>query len=129
MVGVQRDFMITMFGDGSAVDAHHGRYNVLLMGGDSGAGRWGLRPDSMTVASIDAETGKTVLISLPRNMQNFPFAEGSVMAEQFPDGFDERGDVPQRPLHLGARPRRRSSRARRTPASTRRSWASRASPA
>ena len=91
MVGVQRDFMISMFGDGSAVGAHHGRYNVLLMGGDSGAGRWGLRPDSMTVASIDAETGKTVLISLPRNMQNFPFPEGSVMHEQFPDGFDEEG--------------------------------------
>lgn len=91
VVGVQRDFMITMFGDGAASDAHHGRYNVLLMGGDSGAGRWGLRPDSMTVASIDAETGKTVLISLPRNMQNFPFAEGSVMDEQFPNGFDEEG--------------------------------------
>jgi LCP family protein required for cell wall assembly len=91
VVGVQRDFMISMFGNGAAVGAHHGRYNVLLMGGDSGAGRWGLRPDSMTVASIDAETGKTVLISLPRNMQNFPFAEGSVMAEQFPDGFDVEG--------------------------------------
>lgn len=91
MVGVQRQFIVTMFGDGAAVDAHQGRYNVLLMGGDSGAGRWGLRPDSMTVASIDAETGKTVLISLPRNMQNFPFAEGSVMAEQFPNGFDAEG--------------------------------------
>jgi LCP family protein required for cell wall assembly len=91
VVGVQRDFMISMFGDGAAVGAHHGRYNVLLMGGDSGAGRWGLRPDSMTVASIDAETGKTVLISLPRNMQNFPFPEGSVMHEQFPDGFDAEG--------------------------------------
>jgi LCP family protein required for cell wall assembly len=45
----------------------------------------------MTVASIDAETGKTVLISLPRNMQNFPFPEGSVMHEQFPDGFNEEG--------------------------------------
>ena len=91
VVGVQRDFMISMFGNGAAVDASDGRYNVLLMGGDSGAGRWGLRPDSLTVASIDAETGKTVLISLPRNMQNFPFAEGSVLAEQFPDGFDEEG--------------------------------------
>ena len=57
------------------------------MGGDSGAGRWGLRPDSMTIASIDAETGRTVLIGLPRNMENFPFKEGSVMAEQFPKGF------------------------------------------
>ncbi len=91
VVGVQRDFMISMFSNGAAVDAHHGRYNVLLMGGDSGAGRWGLRPDSMTVASIDAETGKTVLISLPRNMQNFPFPDGSVMGKQFPDGFDVEG--------------------------------------
>ena len=91
LVGVQRGLMLTMFGDGDAVGAHHGRYNVLLMGGDAGAGRWGLRPDSLTVASIDAETGKTVLISLPRNMQNFPFPEGSVMGKQFPNGFDEDG--------------------------------------
>jgi len=88
LVGVQRDFMITMFGDGEVTGAHDGRYNVLLLGGDSGAGRWGLRPDSLTIASIDAETGRTVLVSLPRNMANFPFARGSVMREQFPDGFD-----------------------------------------
>jgi LCP family protein required for cell wall assembly len=88
MVGVQRHFMLTMFGDGEVVGAHDGRFNVLLLGGDSGAGRSGLRPDSLTVASIDARTGKTVLVGLPRNMANFPFAEGSVMAKQFPKGFD-----------------------------------------
>jgi LCP family protein required for cell wall assembly len=88
LVGVQRDFILAMSGDGDVTGAHDGRYNVLLLGGDSGAGRWGLRPDSMTVASIDAKTGRTVLISLPRNMQNFPFVNGSVMHEQFPDGFD-----------------------------------------
>lgn len=88
IVGVQRDFIVTMFGDGKVTGAHDGRFNVLLLGGDSGAGRWGLRPDSMTVASIDAETGRTVLIGLPRNLANFPFAPGSVMAEQFPEGFD-----------------------------------------
>lgn len=88
VVGVQRDFILTMFGNGQATGAHDGRFNVLLLGGDSGAGRWGLRPDSMTVASIDAETGRTVLISLPRNMENFPFAKGSVMRQQFPQGFD-----------------------------------------
>ncbi|KRF29446.1 transcriptional regulator [Nocardioides sp. Soil805] len=88
MVGVQRSFMLTMFGDGEVVGAHDGRFNVLLLGGDSGAGRWGLRPDSLTVASIDARTGKTVLVGLPRNMANFPFDEGSPMAEQFPHGFD-----------------------------------------
>jgi LCP family protein required for cell wall assembly len=42
----------------------------------------------MTVASIDATTGKTVLISLPRNMTNFPFAPGSVMAKAWPKGFN-----------------------------------------
>ncbi len=88
LVNVQRDFILTMFGNGQVSGAHDGRYNVLLMGGDSGAGRWGLRPDSLTVASIDADTGRTVLISLPRNMKNFPFAKGTVMHQQFPHGFD-----------------------------------------
>jgi len=88
IVGVQRDFMLSMFSNGAATGAHDGRYNVLLIGGDSGAGRWGLRPDSMTIASIDADTGRTVLISLPRNMSNFPFVKGSVMRKQFPHGFD-----------------------------------------
>ena len=88
MVGVQRDFMVTMFGDGAVEGANAGRFNVLLLGGDSGAGRWGLRPDSLTVASIDARTGKTVLVGLPRNMAGFPFLEGSVMDKQFPHGFD-----------------------------------------
>ena len=88
MVAVQRDFITAMFGDGVVTSAHHGRYNVLLLGGDSGSDRWGLRADSITVASIDEETGHTILFGLPRNMANFPFAEGSVMAEQFPNGFD-----------------------------------------
>ncbi len=91
LVSVQRDFMIAMFGNGEATGAHDGRYNVLLLGGDAGAGRTGLRPDSMTVASVDAMTGKTVLIGLPRNMTEFPFADGSVMDEQFPDGFKDCG--------------------------------------
>ena len=88
MVAVQRGFITAMFGDGVATSAHNGRYNVLLLGGDSGADRWGLRPDSLTVASIDADTGKAILFGLPRNMMNFPFAKGSIMAEQFPNGYE-----------------------------------------
>ena len=88
VVGVQKDFMSAMFTDGAVTGATDGRYNVLLLGGDSGSDRWGLRPDSISVASIDAETGETVLFGLPRNMLNFPFAKGSIMDEQFPDGFD-----------------------------------------
>ena len=87
LVAVQHDFLVATFANGTASEAENGRYNVLLLGGDSGAGRWGLRPDSMTVASIDADTGKTVLIGLPRNLSDFPFVEGSVMDQQFPHGF------------------------------------------
>ena len=88
LVGVQRQFILAMSGHGAVSDAHDGRYNVLLLGGDSGASRWGLRTDSMTVASIDADTGKTVLIGLPRNMTDFPFARGSVMHKAWPHGFN-----------------------------------------
>jgi LCP family protein required for cell wall assembly len=91
IVSVQRSFIITMFGDGVASAAEHGRYNVLLLGGDEGEGRFGLRTDSMTVASVDEETGRTILFGLPRNMTDFPFPEGSVLAEQFPDGYDCEG--------------------------------------
>lgn len=91
LVGTGRGALAAVFGDGAVAGAADGRYNVLLIGGDSGVGRFGLRPDSVTVASIDAETGRTVLIGLPRNLQDFEFAEGSVMAEQFPDGFDCEG--------------------------------------
>ncbi|TNM42878.1 LytR family transcriptional regulator [Nocardioides albidus] len=87
LAAAQREWL-TMFADGELGTAHHGRYNILLIGGDSGNDRWGLRTDSMTVASVDATTGRTVMIGLPRNMQNFPFRRGSVMAEQFPKGFD-----------------------------------------
>ncbi len=88
VVGVQKQFISAMFTNGPATVAHAGRYNVLLLGGDSGADRWGLRPDSLSVASIDAETGETVLFGLPRNMLDFPFPQGSIMAEQFPDGYN-----------------------------------------
>ena len=87
VVAVQKGFISAMFGDGVATAAHDGRYNVLLLGGDSGRDRWGLRPDSITVASVDEDTGKTVLFGLPRNMMNFPFPRGSVMADQFPDTY------------------------------------------
>jgi polyisoprenyl-teichoic acid--peptidoglycan teichoic acid transferase len=88
VVGVQRDFLEAVGGSGKKQDSVEGRYNVLLVGADSGADRWGMRPDSLTVASIDANTGKTVLIGLPRNMSNFPFPQDSVLGEQFPDGWN-----------------------------------------
>lgn len=88
MVGAQRGMIMAMFGGDSISGASAGRYNVLILGGDSGTDRWGLRTDSMTIASIDASTGKTVLIGLPRNMMNFTFPQGSKLAQAWPHGYN-----------------------------------------
>ncbi|HYU87014.1 MAG TPA: LCP family protein [Kribbellaceae bacterium] len=91
IVSAQRDFVSSVFGSGKKSAADKGRFNVLLMGGDSGKGRIGVRPDSMTLASIDEDTGRTVLIGLPRNLAYVPFPEGSVMHKKFPHGFHWEG--------------------------------------
>lgn len=65
-----------------------GRYNVLLLGGDSGKGRVGLRPDSLTVVSIDSKSGRTALVGIPRNLQNVPFNPDSPMHNAWPNGFN-----------------------------------------
>ncbi|MGY1811348.1 LCP family glycopolymer transferase [Blastococcus sp. SYSU D00820] len=64
------------------------RVNVLLLGGDGGAGREGVRTDTVIVASIDTSTGDTTLFSLPRNLEELPFPADSPLAEVYPDGFD-----------------------------------------
>jgi LCP family protein required for cell wall assembly len=87
LVSVQSGVLDTVFVSNTVSGPKDGRYNVLLLGGDSGKGRNGLRPDSLTVASINAETGKSVLIGLPRNLQDVPFPDDSVMAKRFPKGF------------------------------------------
>lgn len=87
IVSAQRDFVASVFGSGEKSKAEKGRYNVLLLGGDSGANRVGVRPDSITLASIDADTGRAVLIGLPRNLAKVPFPAGTAMAKQFPHGF------------------------------------------
>ncbi|MCA2220476.1 LCP family protein [Nonomuraea aurantiaca] len=63
------------------------RVNILLIGGDADDNRIGVRTDSMNVATVDVKTGNTVLISLPRNLENVRFRPGTPMAQHFPDGF------------------------------------------
>lgn len=77
------------FGPSHGIFAGKQRVNVLLLGGDGGKDRTGVRTDSMILASIDTLTGNTVLISLPRNMMGAPFLPGSPMAKRFPNGFDD----------------------------------------
>jgi polyisoprenyl-teichoic acid--peptidoglycan teichoic acid transferase len=73
-----------------AVDPWAGapRVNMLLIGSDAGADRVGLRTDSLIVASIDTKTGNTVLLGLPRNLENVPFPSNDPLSKVWPNGFN-----------------------------------------
>jgi polyisoprenyl-teichoic acid--peptidoglycan teichoic acid transferase len=100
---VQRDLVTTVFdentgalasgdeGQPEAVDPWAGkqRVNVLLLGGDAGPDRRGLRTDTIILASIEASTGNAVLFSLPRNLERAPFPPGSELAKAYPRGFTD----------------------------------------
>lgn len=88
LLNVGRNAIGSIFASGPAIEPSEGRYNFLMMGGDAGADRTGRRPDSLSVISVDAETGKTAIISIPRNLQNAQFSEDSPMRQIYPDGYD-----------------------------------------
>ncbi|MDJ0791784.1 MAG: LCP family protein [Acidimicrobiia bacterium] len=48
------------------------RLTILLVGGDAGPGRDGLRTDSMNVVTIDLDTGAVAMFGLPRNLKEVP---------------------------------------------------------
>lgn len=87
--GTQRGLIGEVFAEGAEVEVSDGRINVLLLGGDAGENRTGLRPDSIILASTDVRTGATVLFSLPRNLVGAPFPEGTPLDEEFPTGFPD----------------------------------------
>ena len=70
-----------------SVEPIDGRYNILLLGVDAGEDREGLRPDSISLVSVDAETGQSAIIGLPRELTEMPFPETSPMYELHPNGF------------------------------------------
>lgn len=91
----QRDLITDLFpdsvpGDSRASDPapweQRERLNILLIGADADKERYGLRTDTMIVASIDTDTGRTVLFSLPRNLENAPMPFPS-LRQRFPNGF------------------------------------------
>ncbi|MFH1329691.1 MAG: LCP family protein [Actinomycetota bacterium] len=53
-----------------------GRVNILLLGGDSGVDRRGIRTDTMIVLSIDPATGWTAMFGIPRNLFGLPIPGG-----------------------------------------------------
>lgn len=88
LAGVSSNFLGSLFSQQGFTAPENGRYNILLMGGDAARSRFGLRPDSMSVISIDAATGQTVNIGIPRNLQNAPFSAGSPMLKAYPNGYN-----------------------------------------
>jgi polyisoprenyl-teichoic acid--peptidoglycan teichoic acid transferase len=71
-----RDRPLHQSGEGLAT-AIPGRVTILLIGGDAGPGRRGLRTDTMIVASYELATGKVTLFGLPRNMVQVPLPPGA----------------------------------------------------
>jgi polyisoprenyl-teichoic acid--peptidoglycan teichoic acid transferase len=79
------------------------RLNILLLGGDFGIGRTGVRTDTMITLSIDPDTGEAALLQIPRNWTYAPLPEGMgiwdcqcypelinelwVAGERWPDAF------------------------------------------
>jgi LCP family protein required for cell wall assembly len=99
LASVQRNLITGLFGDDvqsatvpadAAADpwGSKDRVNVLLLGGDGGDGRDGVRTDTVIVASIDTHTGATTTFSLPRNLEELPFPEDSPLHKVYPNGFD-----------------------------------------
>lgn len=82
------DVLGTVFQQSGGTEPVDGRFNILLLGADSGKHRFGIRPDSISVISIDAETGETVNIGIPRNLQRVPFSADSPLLSIYPNGWN-----------------------------------------
>jgi LCP family protein required for cell wall assembly len=86
--GSARDAVTQIFAGTNMAPPVDGRYNIMLLGGDAGPDRMGLRPDSLSIASVDATTGATTIVGIPRNLEKVPFAKGSPLYGPFPHGYN-----------------------------------------
>lgn len=87
-VGAEQHVISTVFGSTKVSAVADNRLNIMLMGGDAGPDRSGVRPDSLSLVSIDVTTGKPVIVGLPRNLENVPFPKGTTMHRLWPQGFN-----------------------------------------
>ncbi len=91
-VNAGRQALMSIFGaSGPSVPPTDGYYNILLLGADSGEGRDSMRFDSISVVSVNAESGATTITGIPRDMPHFPFADGP-MKDLYPDVHEGQRD-------------------------------------
>ena len=62
---------------------------ILLLGGDAGPGRGGLRTDTMMLFSIHPPSGRAALISIPRDLRRMLFPPGGELERRYPYGWDD----------------------------------------
>ncbi|UYO98148.1 LCP family protein [Microbacterium sp. M28] len=92
VVGSSRDTLGSIFTmSGPSLPPSDGYYNILLLGADSGEGRDSMRYDSISVVSVNADSGAVTITGIPRDMPGFPFAEGP-MRDKYPDGHESHDD-------------------------------------
>jgi LCP family protein required for cell wall assembly len=100
---VQADLVETVFEDNASATmptaateedpwAGQARVNVLLLGSDGSETRSGVRTDTVILVSIETATGRTTMLSLPRNMMNAQFPESSPLHDLYPTGYSGYGD-------------------------------------
>ncbi|OOB91610.1 LCP family protein [Rathayibacter sp. VKM Ac-2630] len=86
-VSAQHRLLTAISASGAGAEPVDGRYNVLVMGIDEDPLRdQVLLPDSLTLVSVDAVTGRSVLFGIPRTAANFLYPAGSALARALPEG-------------------------------------------
>lgn len=78
----------SIFNQGGSTAPVDGRYNILVLGSDAGSDRFGVRPDSISVFSISATTGKVAVIGIPRGLEKVPFSADSPLWKVYPNGWN-----------------------------------------
>jgi len=62
-----------------------GRLTVVLLGGDAGPGRWGIRTDTIIVVSVDPVAARAAMFSIPRNQIHWPIPQGIPAYDRWAD--------------------------------------------
>ena len=89
--GVARGAIVSVFQERTPAQAASAKtveqYDVLLLGMDRPRGGGALYPKSVSVVSIDAETGAATIIGVPTSLKDVPFPADSPMHRLYPKGY------------------------------------------